>query len=83
MSQHLGFSAILRKHKVVGLLGNYCSQATTFHHVLALRIQVSRASDKLRRKRPGERKYGLVIDALATICSWNPNASKVWSWRLW
>ena len=30
-----------------------------------------------------ERKYGLGIDALVTVCSSNTNGSMVWAWMLW
>ena len=30
-----------------------------------------------------ERNYGLGMDALATVCSWNANGIMVWAWMLW
>ena len=30
-----------------------------------------------------ERDYGLGMDALVTICSWNKNEIMVWAWTLW
>ena len=30
-----------------------------------------------------ERNYGLGMDALVTVCSWNPNGIMVWAWMLW
>ena len=30
-----------------------------------------------------ERNYGLGMDALVTVCSWNTNGSIVWAWVLW
>ena len=29
-----------------------------------------------------ERYYGLSMDALMTVCSWNTNVIKVWAWML-
>ena len=30
-----------------------------------------------------ERYYGLGMDALVVVCSWNTNAIMVWAWMLW
>ena len=30
-----------------------------------------------------ERNYGLGMDALVTVCSWNTNGIMVWAWMLW
>ena len=30
-----------------------------------------------------ERNYGLGMDVLVTICSWNANGIMVWAWMLW
>ena len=30
-----------------------------------------------------ERNYGLGMDALDTVCSWNTNRIMVWAWMLW
>ena len=30
-----------------------------------------------------ERYYGLGMDALVSVCSWNTNAIMVWAWMLW
>ena len=30
-----------------------------------------------------ERNYGLGMDALVTVCSWNTNGIMVWDWMLW
>ena len=30
-----------------------------------------------------EQKYGLGMNALVTICSWNTNGTMVWAWMLW
>ena len=30
-----------------------------------------------------ERKCGLGMDALVTVCSWNTNRNMVWAWMLW
>ena len=30
-----------------------------------------------------ERDYGLGMDALVTVCSWNTNGIMVWAWMLW
>ena len=30
-----------------------------------------------------ERNYGLGMDALFIVCSWNTNGTMVWAWRLW
>ena len=30
-----------------------------------------------------ERKYGLGMDALVTVCFWNTNGIMVWAWMLW
>ena len=30
-----------------------------------------------------ERKYGLGMDALVTVCSWNSKGNMVWAWMLW
>ena len=30
-----------------------------------------------------ERKYGLGMDALVSVCSWNTNEIMVWAWMLW
>ena len=30
-----------------------------------------------------ERCYGLGMDALVTVCSWNTNVTMVWAWMLW
>ena len=30
-----------------------------------------------------ERNYGLGMDALVSVCSWNPNGIMVWAWMLW
>ena len=30
-----------------------------------------------------ERNYGLGMDALVTVCSWNTNGIMVWAWILW
>ena len=30
-----------------------------------------------------ERNYGLGMDALVTVCSWNTNRIMVWAWMLW
>ena len=30
-----------------------------------------------------ERNYGLGMDALDTVCSWNTNGIMVWAWMLW
>ena len=30
-----------------------------------------------------ERNYGLGMDALVTVCSWNTNGIIVWHWMLW
>ena len=30
-----------------------------------------------------EQNYGLGMDALVTVCSWNTNAIMLWAWMLW
>ena len=30
-----------------------------------------------------ERNYGLGMDALVSVCSWNTNGSMVWAWMHW
>ena len=30
-----------------------------------------------------ERDYGLGMDALVSVCSWNTNEIMVWAWMLW
>ena len=30
-----------------------------------------------------ERNYGLGMDALVTVSSWNTNGIMVWAWMLW
>ena len=30
-----------------------------------------------------ERNYGLGMDALVSMCSWNANGNMVWAWMLW
>ena len=30
-----------------------------------------------------ERNYGLGLDALLSVCSWNTNGIMVWAWMLW
>ena len=30
-----------------------------------------------------ERCYGLGMDALVSVCSWNTNVIMVWAWMLW
>ena len=30
-----------------------------------------------------ERNYGLGMDALVSVCSWNPHGIMVWAWMLW
>ena len=30
-----------------------------------------------------ERNYGLGMDALVSVCSWNTKGIMVWAWRLW
>ena len=30
-----------------------------------------------------ERNYGLGMDALVSVCSWNTNGIMVWAWMLW
>ena len=30
-----------------------------------------------------ERNYGLGMDALVTVCSWNTNGILIWAWKLW
>ena len=30
-----------------------------------------------------ERNYGLGMDALIIVCSWNTNVMMVWAWMLW
>ena len=30
-----------------------------------------------------ERQYGLGMDALVSVCSWNTNVNMVWAWMLW
>ena len=30
-----------------------------------------------------ERNYGLGMDALRAVCSWNTNGIMVWAWMLW
>ena len=30
-----------------------------------------------------ERNYGFGMDALVTVCPWNPNGIMVWAWMLW
>ena len=30
-----------------------------------------------------ERNYGLGMDALVSVCSWNTNGTMVWAWMLW
>ena len=30
-----------------------------------------------------ERYYGLGMDALVSVCSWNTNVIVVWAWMLW
>ena len=30
-----------------------------------------------------ERNYGLGMDALVTVCSWNTNGIMFWAWMLW
>ena len=29
------------------------------------------------------RNYGLGMDALVSVCPWNPNGIMVWAWMLW
>ena len=30
-----------------------------------------------------ERNYGLGMDTLVSVCSWNMNVIMVWAWTLW
>ena len=36
-----------------------------------------------RRLWENERDYGLCMDALVSVCSWNTNEIMVWAWMLW
>ena len=37
----------------------------------------------LRMLLENDRNYGLGMDALVTVCSWNTNGIMVWAWMLW